>query len=713
MRYLLLTLFVGSLPVSPLAAMVDDRIGLCADQREGPIAHAAAEIRAVVEGSGLSVEYRPGGDCETGPSISLLVDEACSSGKEGFRIVRAGERLEVCSSGSVGAMYGGLAVAEELRTGISVADIAEREEAPTVEFRAIKFNLPWDSYRRSPALQMHEEAVRDLRFWESFLDMMVENRFNVLSLWNLHPFNYMVRPAGFPEATGFSEAELAEWKNFWHALFGMASDRGIGTYLVFWNIFVSPEFARAHDVAPYAIEHRYFSEGDTSAVIKQYTREVVAQVIDEYPDLTGLGVGLGEGMGGMTPREREEWILETVVAGMQDAQRPARLIHRVPFSADRGSGGSTSRSTEQMTREAMESIEGLEHPIWVEIKFNWSHGHSTPKLVKVHGGAIDDTYWEPLPEAFRIAWMIRNEDFFALRWGVPDFIRAHVRQNLHPYVGGYFVGSETYIPAVDYFTRPDVPTDWTWAFERQWLFYKLWGRLLYDPATPDAVFSREFVRRYGAAGENLLEAYAVSSSMPLRLASFYDLSWDFTLYSEGFLSKWGAEPTQFIDIDRLINHPPLDPQYVSVGDYVEGLQSGTAFPGRITPLQLADELDADAGRAVALVSDIDTLGDLSLRYEVADVVTWSSLSRYFADKLRGGVALQRYRVEGAPPWKQAAVEHLEAALDHWDEVIDITRPLYREMPLVHLNGRDDVYFHWHKLRPEVEKDLQIAREAVH
>ena len=69
------------------------------------------------------------------------------------------------------------------------------------------------------------------------------------------------------------------------------------------------------------------------------------------------------------------------------------------------------------------------------------------------------------------------------------------------YVGGYFVGSETYIPALDYFTAKD-PVGWKYAFERQWLFYKLWGRLLYDPATPDSVFEAEFTRRYGAQGRD-------------------------------------------------------------------------------------------------------------------------------------------------------------------------------------------------------------------
>ena len=34
-----------------------------------------------------------------------------------------------------------------------------------------------------------------------FLDMMVENRFNAISLWTMHPFTYMIRPKNFPEAS--------------------------------------------------------------------------------------------------------------------------------------------------------------------------------------------------------------------------------------------------------------------------------------------------------------------------------------------------------------------------------------------------------------------------------------------------------------------------------------------------------------------------------
>jgi hypothetical protein len=185
-----------------------------------------------------------------------------------------------------------------------------------------------------------------------------------------------------------------------------------------------------------------------------------------------------------------------------------------------------------------------------------------------------DTYFKPTPSNYKVVWQVRNEDFFALRWGVPDFIRQHIALNgRKDYVGGYFVGSETYIPALDYFTALEDPVSWQWAFQRQWLFYKLWGRLLYDPKTPDALFQAEFTRRYGQKGDNLLQAYALASNTQMRLASLYDSRWDFTLYGEGMLALQG-EDTKYIGVDALINQPTLDPAYVSVADFVKTTLAG-------------------------------------------------------------------------------------------------------------------------------------------
>ena len=54
---------------------------------------------------------------------------------------------------------------------------------------------------------------------------------------------------------------------------------------------------------------------------------------------------------------------------------------------------------------------------------------AVPIVVKVHGGELGDTYFKPRPANYKVVWQVRNEDFFALRWGDPDFIRAHLEQN--------------------------------------------------------------------------------------------------------------------------------------------------------------------------------------------------------------------------------------------------------------------------------------------
>ena len=96
-----------------------------------------------------------------------------------------------------------------------------------------------------------------------------------------------------------------------------------------------------------------------------------------------------------------------------------------------------------------------------------------------------DEWWNPAPKNYKVVFTIRNEDFFVLRWGQPDFIRELLARNDQDHVGGFIIGSETYIPAREFITRPGPHLTWDYAFEKQWLFYEMWGRLLYDPRTTD------------------------------------------------------------------------------------------------------------------------------------------------------------------------------------------------------------------------------------
>jgi hypothetical protein len=640
---------------------------------------------------------------------------------ESFTIRSSGKIFIITGGDERGLIYGCLSLAEDIRNGVSLINYRSKTEKPFLPFRAIKYDLPWDSYRHSYALELHDQTCRDTGYWRSFLDMMAENRFNALSLWNLHPYTFLIKPENFPEASPWNEKEMKDWQQLFHSITRMAAERAIDVYIVPFNIFVTPEFAKAHNVAMDNLDHDYFVRGDTSAIIKQYTKECVTQMLEEYPHITGMGLTLGEGMAGMTPQQREDWMKETIIEGMRLAKRKSKLIHRIPFSSTTGSLGITTIETEKLTRAGIEKEAAMgftEGPIWADLKFNWSHAHSTTKLMKVHGGKLYDSYFKPDPTAYKIVWTARNEDFFCLRWGVPSFVRNHVLQNTHSYSGGYIIGSETYIPAKDYFTRDSIDLPWKYAFERQWLFYKLWGRLLYDPKTSDNVFKSAFIARYGKQGTDLLTASSLAGTTALRIASDFDCGWDFTLYTEGMMAlDTATKNVSYISVDRLIHRQPLDSDYVSIADYVRNISSD--HKKKIIPPALAAQLEKDCNQALKIVQSIDPKNNKALVYEVADIKTWSYLGLHFAEKIKGGLALQLYRTHGDEKNRETAILHLQKALSYWDSIISITRPLYNDMPLVHLSQqggketKENFYlkFHWEKLRAEVAGDIEIARNA--
>lgn len=640
----------------------------------------------------------------------VLIRRPGALASEAYEITPQRGVLRIAGGDGRGIIYGAFAVIEQLENGTALNAVPPSREAPALRFRAVKFNFPWDSYRASATIDQHYATVKDVRYWEKFFDMMARNRFNSITLGTLHPWSYMIRTKNFPEANPFSDQELREWQRLHREIFRLAKERGIDTYLLPWNIFVSKEFAQAHDVGKVNVYPYYNTKGDRSEIIKRYVRESIEQVLKEYPDLTGMGIVLGEGMGGMTIPEKIAWMNETYLAAMRNAKRPIKLLWNV---------SSVDTTEEELAlRRAIESVDFADGPVQLGLKFNWSHALSTPTLAQIHGGKLDDTYFTPRPKNYQIEWIARNEDVLALRWGVSSFVRAHVKANgVADYMGGYTVGSETYIPALDYFTAAKDGVDWTYAFERQWLFYKLWGRLLYNPDTPDAVFSAEFVNRYGPKASNLLRAYELASATPLRLASLFYSTWDHTLYSEGMMWLKGRSMA-YIGAEDLIKQPVLDPAYVSVSDFVAAVAKGHKFgANRVTPPALADHLEADCREALRLVAGIETSGNTALTYEVSDVKAWAHMGIHLAEKIRGAVALQTYRTSSDARAQVDAVAHLQNALTHWDEVIRVTRPLYRDMLLTHYTGNSkalnpDARFHWEDLRSQVAADLEMTRRAV-
>ncbi|WP_282134012.1 hypothetical protein [Seonamhaeicola maritimus] len=629
---------------------------------------------------------------------------------EGFQIINQDKDTYLVAFDDAGLMYGILELKDQLKLFGEDSKIKEKTENPHFSFRAVKFNLPWSSYRIGESLHLHMKTVKDTVFWEGYLDMMAEQRLNALTLWNLHPFTFMIQPEKFPEATQFTGQEFKDWQAFWRTLFKMAKDRSIETYIVNWNIITSPGLTETHNVANYKDDlewHYGFTPADTSQVIVDYMRESITQTINEYPNLTGLGVSIGERMK-MPMEEAMKWVKNTFVAGMKNANRKVKFIHRAPFKVE-----------PEIAREYIESYTDTEEPIIMEFKFNWSHGHSTPNLAITHGGKVSDQYWNPKPSNYKMAWMMRNEDFIMLNWGNTEFIRDHIKVNdFQDITMGYFIGSETYIPAKEYRMRPESNYNWKYAYEKDWEFYQMWGRLMYDPNTSDNYFIQNFKHRYGdAVGEPLFRALQLGSEMPLRFSTFYKGTWDFTIYSEGFLNgkqlyrNYKEAEDAFIRIDEMITHETLDPLYLNIDNYNNlKLENKSIGDQLVTPLEIAEEMEQNGMRILELCEQIQDKPSRNLdnfKIELNDVKAWANLSLYFADKLMAGIYLDEAVKTKNETKRQKAIGFLMNASKHWLDLVESTQQ-YQEVSLLHIRS---FKFSWEMYYPRVLKDIEIA-EAI-
>ena len=81
----------------------------------------------------------------------------------------------------------------------------------------------------------------------------------------------------------------------------------------------------------------------------------------------------------------------------------------------------------------------------------------------------------------KLTWTARNEDFFCLRWGVPSFVTGtYFKQASDMRVAILSAQKLIYLLKI-ILQKTALILPWKYAFERQWLFYKIWGRLLYNP----------------------------------------------------------------------------------------------------------------------------------------------------------------------------------------------------------------------------------------
>lgn len=149
---------------------------------------------------------------------------------EGYEVHSTPSSYEVRIASVIEVMYGGLEFAESLRLKREVWEDDVWHEKPFLKKRGLKFNVPLDaptpSYDDSgDAAQRNITEMWNFEFWQEYLDQMAIHRYNVLKLWNPHPFPSMVKMPEYPEVALDDVCEHAypQWQR---ERMGRATTRG-------------------------------------------------------------------------------------------------------------------------------------------------------------------------------------------------------------------------------------------------------------------------------------------------------------------------------------------------------------------------------------------------------------------------------------------------------------------------------------------------------
>jgi hypothetical protein len=691
-----------------VAADAQPRTVIVADPASKPAAFGAAELEAAIAAWRVPVSTVAPAELarQQAPNVVVVTTAAAGlpgqpavSGLEpqGYAIRRSvtGGRTTWWAIGHdpAGAMYGALDLAERARADGHLQQAEDTQVNPYIARRGIKFNIPLDartpSYSDdSTSAQANIPEMWNMGFWTRFLDAMARHRYNVLSLWSLSPFPSLVSVPEYPNAsiadvkrkTGpifdatnqgrnmydpawpletIKAMTIEEKIAFWRAVMEHARDRGIEVSVFTWNIFVY-----GTEPSGYGL-----TVDPANATTRDYVRRATRTLFDTYPLLTAIGITSGENMGNLDDAGKARWMWETYGLGVKDAQenaanpaspfyRPGRtitLIHRA-HQADLKAIVDTFRHLPGSERR------GAASTLAFSFKYSQAHMHSStaPRFIFQNG------WFDSIPPGKQTWLTVRNDDHYYLRWGDPEFVRAYWTQLPdRTKIAGFLHGPDGYTWGVDVATtRKASPRPL--VIERQWYSFHLWGRLAYDPTTPDDRFRAALEAGVPEWRGRLFNALKATSKILPLVNRFYWGYFDFMWYPEASWSQAG-----FVTVQDFVRpkYPPMredeDGQPLRIQSVKDFAERGGRI-GHLSPLEVAREIDALAGFG-RLQPPGGTALDPEMAETLGDVRAMAALGRYYAAKIRGAVALARYERTKDPAEHAAARRLLQGAADHWRE----------------------------------------------
>ena len=641
--------------------------------------------------------------------LRITLTNAGNGPAEGYSITKGKKGLVVSGNDATGVIYGCVELAECIRQK-GTLDIEATTEAPGMVMRGTCIGLQKTVYLPGHAVYEYPYTPENFPWfydkaeWMKYLDMMVENKYNSLYLWNGHPFASLVKLKDYPFALEVDEETFKKNEEIFSFLTHEADRRGIWVIQMFYNIILSKPFADHYGLKT---QDRHRS---ITPLISDYTRKSIAAFIENYPNV-GLLVCLGEAMA--TIEDDVTWMKETIIPGIKDGLAASGRKDIPPV---------VLRSHDTDGPLVLKESLPLYPNMYTMSKYT---GESLTTYEP--GGPWGETHRQ-LADAAPVH--IDNVHILAnlepWRWSSPAFIqktiqamhRVHHSKGLHLY------------PQASYwdwpYTADKLPNgERLKQLDRDWMWYQAWGRYSWnDQRGEDKTFwKKELADYFGIdtiAATHLLNAYDEAGEIAPKLLRRFGIT-------EGNRQTLllGMTMGELVNPYKYTIYPGFyescGPQGEKLIEYVEKEYKGEQHVGEL-PLDIVDQCVNHGDRALIEMGAITTKPTRHAdEYKRVwnDFLCYATFAKAFQLKVRAAEQVLQYKWTKDITYLESAVVLLEQSLSIWYDLSRMTDEYYlyansmqtaqRRIPV---GGDDGKMKTWSELAVVYQAELDAFKENI-
>jgi len=638
--------------------------------------------------------------------------QALTSGKEGFSInYEKDGTLYIIGADDSGALYGCMELVDQINSKGKIPEQISISDHPEMVLRGTCIGLQKPDYL--PGHDVYEYPytpetfpwLYDKDLWIKYLDMMVENRYNSLYLWNGHPFSSLIKLKDYPYAVEVDDATFKKNEEIFQFLTKEADKRGIWVIQMFYNIIIPKPFADKHGLKTQDRNRPIIP------LIADYTRKSITEFVEKYPNV-GLMVALGEAMEGVG-QDDIEWFTKTIIPGVKDGLKAAGIKEEPPI---------VLRAHDTDAPSVMKAALPLYKNLYTENKFN--------------GEAL--TTYTP-----RGAWAELNRKLASI--GTVNISNVHILANLEPFRYGsadfiqksvqamnkiYGAKGLHLYPQASYWDWPYAADDVTGRLlevDRDWIWYKEWARYSWN-SNRDRVeeinyWGTELANKYGsdlAGGKAILNAYEESGEISPKLLRRYGI----TDGNRQTLTL-GMLMTQLINPYRYglftLMYESEAPEGEMIIEYAEKEWKKQGHIGE-TPVQVAREVVEHGKKALVSINEASisvTKDTAEFRRLKNDMYCYDAMANFYAEKVKSALWILRYKYSNNVADLEQALPFLQKSLDYYAKLVKLTEHDYlyansmqtkqRKIPM---RGVDKTFIHWKEMLPVYTKELNHFKKSI-